>query len=340
MSSSSNPERPGPERGGGGSGAQLDLGEVEQAEAFLAEQPPTVEKALGEGTVGLRKSAWGTLAWATPGAAWLGFFLLAPLTFIVLVSFWTYEQGAKSGFRVEWTLSNYSSILHDSVYWNNMLTSFQTSLIAVAACLVFGFPVAYFLALKVQTLKWQIGLFILALAPFWTSFLTRSIAWTFPLMGREGALNKALTSLGIVDEPIAALGCSTLSVRLAMVQLYILFMITPLFFTLSQVDRSALEAARDLGGNWLRTFKEVILPQAAPGAVIGSIFVFVLTMGDYSTTRVIGCNKIASVGTIVNSNVELAVNYPRGAASAVLLVLALIAGVFVITRFSNLREEL
>lgn len=336
MSSSSSPES----KEAAAEPARLALEEVEQAEAFLAEQPPQAEKALGEGTVGLRKSGWATVAWASPGAAWLGFFLLAPLTFIVLVSFWTYEQGAKSGFRVDWTLDNYSSIIHDSVYWDNMLTSLQTSLIAVAACLVFGFPVAYFLALKVQTLKWQIGLFILALAPFWTSFLTRSIAWTFPLMGREGALNKALTALGIVDEPIAAFGCSTLSVRLAMVQLYILFMITPLFFTLSQVDRAALEAARDLGGNWWRTFKEVILPQAAPGAVIGSIFVFVLTMGDYSTTRVIGCNKIASVGTIVNSNVELAVNYPRGSASAVLLVLALIAGVFVITRFSNLREEL
>jgi len=327
MSSSSGPDR---ERGE----PSLDLEEVEEAEAILAEQPPQAEAALGEETTA-KKSGWVTAAWALPGGVWLGFFLIAPLIFIVLVSFWTYEQGAKSGFQIDWTLQNYSSIIHDTVYWDNMLTSFWTSLIAVAACLLLGFPVAYFLALKVQSLKWQIALFIVALAPFWTSFLTRSIAWTYPLMGREGALNRI-----IPGSPIESLGCSTLSVRLAMIQLYILFMITPLFFTLSQVDRAALEAARDLGGSWWKTFREVIVPQAAPGAVIGSIFVFVLTMGDYSTVRVIGCNKIASVGTIVNSNIELAVNYPRGAASAVLLVLALIAGVFIITRFSNLREEL
>ncbi len=160
-------------------------------------------------------------------------------------------------------------------------------------------------------------------------------------MGREGALNQLSSKIGLssLDNPLIE-PLSETSVTLAMIQLYILFMVTPLFFTLSQVDRTALEAARDLGGNWWRTFREVILPQTMPGVVIGSIFVFVLTMGEYGTVRLVGGNAVSSVGTIVNSKVELAVQYPQGAASAVLLVLALIAGVFVITRFSNLREEL
>ena len=133
---------------------------------------------------------------------------------------------------------------------------------------------------------------------------------------------------------------STTSVRLAMIQLYILFMITPLFFTLAQVDRTAMEAARDLGGNWWQMFREVILPQILPGVVIGSIFIFVLTMGEYGTVLVVGQNYVQSVGTIVNSYITAAVQYPQGAAAAVLLVLSLIAGVFAITRFSNLREDL
>ena len=315
----------------------LDVGEIERAEEIVQQHP---ERALGEEAAAGKGRGWITAAWALPGFAWLGFYLVAPLVFIVLVSFWTYQQGAKSGFVSDWTLSNYTELFNDRTYWDNMLTSFLTSVIAVAACLVFGFPVAYFLALKVNSLRNQIALFILALAPFWTSFLTRSVAWTYPLMGREGALNQLLEKIGIVDEPIAQLGFSNLSVRLAMIQLYILFMITPLFFTLAQVDRAALEAARDLGANWFRSFREVILPQTMPGIVIGSIFVFVLTMGEYGTVRVIGGNAVSSVGTIVNSKVELAVQYPQGAASAVLLVLALIAGVLVITRFSNLREEL
>ncbi len=273
-----------------------------------------------------RGRGWVTALWALPGFVWLGFFLIAPLVFIVLVSFWTYSLGAKSGFTSDWTLQNYSRLFHDSTYWHNMLSSFETSLIVVAACLVFGFPVAYFLAFKVENLRNQIALFILALAPFWTSFLIRSVAWTYPL-------NYILAKVGVAS-------FSSMSVRLALIQLYILFMVTPLFFTLSQVDRAAVEAARDLGGNWWRTFREVILPQAMPGIVIGSIFVFVLTMGEYGTVLVVGGNKIQSVGTIVNSYIQLAVQYPYGAAAAVWLVLALIAGVFVITRFSNLREEI
>jgi putative spermidine/putrescine transport system permease protein len=281
-----------------------------------------------------------TFLWGLPGYVWLSFFLLAPLVFILLVSFWTYQPGARSGFVEDWTLQNYTDLFGDETYWRNMLSSFTTSVIAVVACLVFGFPVAYVLAMKVQRLRNQIALFIIALAPFWTSFLTRAIAWTYPLMGREGGVNQVLRKAGIVDEPIEALGFSTLSVRLAMIQLYILFMITPIFFALSQVDRSAIEAARDLGGSWIRTFREVILPQTMPGVVIGSIFIFVLTMGEYGTVRVIGGNKISSVGTIVQSKVEIGIQYPQGSASAVLLVVALLIGVFVITRFANLREEL
>jgi putative spermidine/putrescine transport system permease protein len=315
MSSSSGPE----------SSPQLDPAGLEQIEEI--EQGAPRVRALGN-TKGPREQGggWITAAWALPGTLWLVFYLVLPLVFIVLVSFWTYKLGAKSGFTTNWTLGNYGTIIHSSTYWHNMLTSVYTSLIAVVACLVFGFPIAYFLALKVHTLRNQIALFVIALAPFWTSFLVRSVAWTYPL-------SDVLSRFGVTTP-------STTSVRLAMIQLYILFMVTPLFFTLSQVDRTAMEAARDLGGNWWQMFREVILPQILPGIVIGSIFIFVLTMGEYGTVLVVGQNYVQSVGTIVNSYITGAVQYPQGAAAAVLLVLALIAGVFAITRFSNLREDL
>jgi putative spermidine/putrescine transport system permease protein len=317
----------------------LDVAEIEEAEEI--ETTHRAERALGEqGSMRGKGGGWVTLAWGFPGFVWLGFYLVAPLTFIVLVSFWTRTD---AGFVRQWTGANYGALLHpfnlSNAYWQNMLTSFETSLIAVAACLVFGFPVAYFLAMKVEKLQNQIALFIIALAPFWTSFLTRSVAWAYPLMGREGALNQALVKLHIVSQPVAAFGFSTLSVRLAMIQLYILFMVTPLFFLLGQVDRHAMEAARDLGGNWFSVFKEIILPQTMPGIVIGSIFIFVLTMGEYGTVAVIGQGAVSSVGTFIQQQV-LGIQYPQGAASAVLLVVVLIVGVFVITRFANLREEL
>ncbi len=333
MSSSSPPEPPDIDV----TDLEIDVAELEEAEQL--EAAPRVERALGE-VRGRKGGGLVTLAWGLPGFVWLGFYLVAPLVFIILVSFWTRTD---TGFVRHWTLSNYGVLLHpfnlNNSYWKNMETSFVTSVIAVAACLVFGFPVAYFLAFKVQKLQNQIALFIVALAPFWTSFLTRSVAWAYPLMGREGALNQFLVKLHIVSQPVSAFGFSQLSVRLAMIQLYILFMVTPLFFLLGQVDRHALEAARDLGGNWWRTFREVILPQTMPGIVIGSIFIFVLTMGEYGTVTVIGQGAVSSVGTFIQQLV-LGIQYPQGAASAVLLVIALVVGVFVITRFANLREEL
>jgi putative spermidine/putrescine transport system permease protein len=331
MSSSSTPDA-------SADAARLAIEEVEEAEALLEQKPVRAEKALGEAAARGRGSGWVTTALAAPGFLYMGFYLLAPLVVIILVSFWT-RSDAAGGFDRVWTTANYTELFHDHTYWNNMLTTFETSLIAVFACLLIGFPVAYFLALKVQSLKWQIVLFIVALAPFWTSFLTRAIAWTFPLMGSEGALNQLLIKAHIISHPVAEFGFSLLSVRIAMIQLYVLFMVTPLFFSLSQVDRSAIEAARDLGGNWWRTFKEVILPQTMPGIVIGSIFIFVLTMGDYGTVNTIGGGNITSVGTIVKSKIDIP-DYPGGASAAVLLVIILMIGVWIITRFSNLREEL
>ena len=258
------------------------------------------------------------------------------------MSFWTPD--AATGFVSELDAANYSELLHpfslDNAYWKDMLRSFQISAIAVVACLVFGFPVAYFLAMKVKKLEYQIALFILALAPFWTSFITRSVAWAYPLMGSQGALNQFLVKLGIssYDHPLLDTQFTQLSVQLAMIQLYILFMVTPIFFLLAQVDRHAIEAARDLGGNWWSTFREVILPQTMPGIVIGSIFIFVLTMGEYGTVEVISQGAVTTVGVYVQTQI-IGTQYPQGAASAVLLVLILILGVFVITRFSNLRED-
>ena len=330
MSSSSTPEPP------GGEAARLALEEVTEAEAILEQRPQKSEVALGEGGGGGGGGGWVTAALAAPGFLWIGFYLVAPLVIIVLVSFWTWTD---AGFDTTFTTANYSELFHDRTYWDNMLSTLVTSAVAVVACLLLGFPVAYFLALKVESLRNQITLFVIALAPFWTSFLTRAIAWTFPLMGREGALNQVLIKLHIISSPVTEFGFSTLSVRLAMVQLYILFMITPLFFTLAQVDRSAIESSRDLGANWWGTFREVILPQTMPGVVIGSIFIFVLTMGDYGTVSTVGGNNVTSIGTLISSKIG-AVQYPQGAASAVLLVIVLMAGVWVITRFSNLREDL
>lgn len=331
MSSSSSPdERAAP---------HLDADDLDAVEALDVEAPPG--ELLREGALGTRggdrrRRGWVTAAWAAPGTLWLLFFLVAPIVMIILVSFWT---PSLSGFEKTFTLENYRTLFGSEVYWNQLKDSFFVALIATGACLLLGFPIAYYLTFYVRTLRNQVALFLVLLAPFLTSYLIRAVAWQYPLMGRNGAVNQVLQNLGLIDEPLEILGFSRLSVTLALIQLYILFMITPLFFMLGQVDRSSLEAARDLGASFWKTFRSVILPQAMPGIAIGSIFVFVLTMGDYGTTRIVGSGQVSSVGTIVQ-NYLVGIQFPIAAASAVFLVLAMIASVFVLLRFSKLREEL
>jgi putative spermidine/putrescine transport system permease protein len=329
MSSSSGPDP--------NAAPRMDVSRIAETEELVQQEPARVERAMGDvGSAVGRRRGLVTAAWAAPGSLWLLFYLVAPVVMIMLVSFWTQTT---SGFEKDWTLDNYDRLFANDVYWSQLRQSFFNSLIVVGATLLLGFPVAYFLAIKVQTLTNQIALFIVALAPFWTSYLIRAVAWQYPLMGRQGAVNTILQKIGLINEPLDILSFSNFSVTLAMIQLYILFMVTPLFFMLAQVDRSSLEAARDLGANWFKTFREVILPQSMPGIVIGSIFIFVLTMGEYGTVRIVGGNKISSVGTIIQSQVNN-VQYPTAATSAVFLVLAMMIGVFLLLRFSNLREEL
>jgi putative spermidine/putrescine transport system permease protein len=326
MSSSSGPE-PGAER------ARLDVAEIEETEGLLEQRLATTEQALGASTSAKRRSGLITAAWAAPGTLWLVFYLAAPVVFIVLTSFWTRTT---YGYDQIFTLHNWQNI--PSIYWSQLWESAWHSVVIVLACLILGFPVAYLLAIRVQSLRNQIALFIVALAPFWTSYFIRAVAW-IPLMGRQGAINTILLKLGIINEPLSILLFSDFAVVLALIQLYILFMITPIFFMLAQVDRSSIESARDLGANPFKVFREVIIPQSMPGIVIGSIFVFVLTMGDYGTVRVIGGSQVSSVGLIVLNQVG-AIQFPLAAVSAVILVLAMMLGVFLLLRFSNLREEL
>ena len=329
MSSSSQPpEQP--------AGPHLDVGELEEAEQVLQQEQRTVETALGAKTTQAGGGRLGTFILAAPGTAWLLFYLVAPVTFIVLVSFWTQST---SGFEEKWTLENYDRLFGDGTYWRTLKQSVFNSLIVVGATFVMGFPIAYFLAMKVKNLRNQIGLFIIALAPFWTSALIRVVAWRDPLMGRSGAVNEILQKIGIIDVPLDILSFSNFSVVLAMIQLYVLFMIAPLFFMLAQVDRSSLEAARDLGASWFKSFREVVIPQIMPGVVIGSIFIFVLSMGEFSTVRVVGAGTVGSVGTIIRLQSDQ-VQFPTAASSAVALVLVMMVGVVAMLRFVNLREEL
>ncbi len=303
--------------------------EVDQAEMLTGGSSAVVA------TTGPIRSPLVTLAWIAPGTIWLLLFLIAPLIMIVLVSLWERSPVGFSAFS--FTLDSYGRMFETSVYLDTMRGTILRSLIVTALCVLIGYPIAYYLARCVKTLKYQIVLFIVVLAPFWVAYVVRIISW-LPVLGRQGVINYFLVEVvPVVSEPIDALFYSTFAVTLALVQLYVLFMITPIFFQLATLDDAAIEAARDLGATPAKVFREVIFPLSLPGVLIGCIFVFVLVMGEFATVRIIGGGTIQSVGTLVYDYYKLP-DLPAAAAGATILVAVMTVGVAILLRFSKIRE--
>ena len=218
------------------------------------------------------------------------------------------------------------------------LNTFKYAAIVWAVTVVLGFTVAYYLAFHIRTVTMQMVLFLVCTVPFLTSNIIRMISW-IPFLGRNGLLNSALVDIGLIDAPLEFLLFSDFAVVLAMVHLYVLFMVTPIFNTLMRIDRSLIEAARDSGASGLQTLTNVIIPLAKPGIAIGSIFVVTLVMGDFVTVRFMSGGQSASVGLMMANQISL-LQYPAAAAQAVILLLTVLLVVAAILRLVDIRKEL
>ena len=214
---------------------------------------------------------------------------------------------------------NYAETLGSWVTWKTYLNTLKYAVIVWALTLFIGFWVAYFLAFHIRTATMQMVLFLVCTVPFLTSNIIRMISW-IPVLGRNGLVNTgAGRHRASSRQPIEWLLYSDFAVVLAMVHLYTLFMVTPIFNTLMRIDRSLIEAARDAGANGWQILWNVILPLAKPGMAIGTIFVVTLVMADFSTVQVMSGGQSASVALMMKNQMSL-LQYPAAAANAVVLL--------------------
>ena len=271
----------------------------------------------------------------------VGFFVV-PLLLILMVSTWDYNEYE---ILPAFTLANYAALVEGCMSPDGtcvtLLTYVSTikfSLIVWLVTLVLGFAVAYYLAFCVQTLRWQILVFVLCTVPFWTSTVIRMIAW-IPLLGRNGLINQTLVNLGLIDEPIEWLLFSEFSVVLAFVHLYTMFMIVPIFNSMARIDKRLLEASRDAGASGWQTLLYVVIPLSKTGIVIGSIFVLTIVMGDFVTVGVMGGQQIASVGKMIQVQTSY-LQFPLAAANAIALLLIVLMMIWALTRVVDIRKEL
>ena len=278
---------------------------------------------------------WSGLLLASPLALILALFLIVPIGTIVVVSFFDYDSVRMFPAFV-WT--NYEELFLSPITWKTYFQTLQFAAITWAICLIVGFTVAYFLAFHIASPLMQTVLFLVCTIPFWTSNVIRMISW-IPFLGRNGLLNQALLGVGAIDEPLEFLLFSNFAVILAYVHLYSLFMVVPIFNSMVRIDRALIEAARDAGATEWQVLRNVVIPLARPGIMIGSILVVAVVMGDFVTVRLMSGGQSASVGLMMVNAMSL-LQYPAAAANAVVLLIVVLLMIAAMLRIVDIRKEL
>ena len=284
------------------------------------------------------------LSWlAIPFAIIFIAYFVVPLILTLVVSFWDYTEYS---ILPDFIFGNYFYIFQGCfTFEDGLCLTFKTYISTFFFCfftwlitLLLGFCVAYFLAFYVNSLPIQITLFLICTIPFWTSNVIRMVSW-IPLLGRNGLVNETLISIGIIQEPVEWLLYSSFSVVLALVHLYTLFMIVPIFNSMLRIDKEVIEAAYDSGASQFQIITNVIIPLCKPGIIIGSIFVITVVMGDFLTIGIMGGQQLASIGKIINTEMNY-LQLPGAAANSVILLLITIFIIMVMTKFIDIRKEL
>lgn len=242
-----------------------------------------------------------------PAAAFLGVFFLVPLAMTFMWGFWPQTQfWMEPGFTLE-AYRAFVSTGRIDVY----LKTLRLSLITVAVSLCIGYPVAYYLARKLDEDVAFSLLFVFVL-PFIISTIVRTFSWRF-LLGRSGLINQALIAVGVLDQPLDWLLFSDISVLIGLVTASIPFVIFPIWLSLRNIDNSLLEASADLGASPATTFRRVTLPLSSPGVFAASIFVFVTAFGSTAIPTLLGGGGYSTIGTTLTSVLGV-LNYPLAAA--------------------------
>ena len=278
-----------------------------------------------------RSEAASGLMLISPTAIYAVLLLAAPLATVVLYSVLT---GGGGTITWDFTWANYVDVWTGPEYRAIMIRSLVVSLGVTVVTVVVAYPIAYFVSFHVEPQRKSMWLFLITI-PFWTSYLIRVFLWKV-ILGYNGVINSGLMSTGIISEPLQWINYNVGALIVTLAHAYAPFAILPIFVSLERIDRSLLEAGQDLGESRLRTFWRVTLPLSMAGVVAATLIVFIPTVGDYVTPKLIGGSKLPMIANMMEVQMLKLNNKPLGSAIAVsaMFIVALVAIGFV---FMNRR---
>ena len=260
-----------------------------------------------------RRALLGRTVFAGPGLLYVTLFMTIPL--LIIASYTVLKRGRFGGVQWEFTLDSFAKALEPTylaILGNSLLIATITTVLALAL----GYPTAYAIARLPR--RWRTVALVLVVLPFWSNFLIRTYAWIV-LLNSEGPINQALVNLGVVGAPLELL-YNRGAVVVGLLYAYLPLMILPVYASIERVDPQLQEAARNLGAGRLRAFVDVTLPLTLPGTLIGAIFVFVPSMGNFIVPELLGGGKTVMVGNLIRDQFLEARNWPFGAVLALSVV--------------------
>ena len=262
-----------------------------------------------------------------PGALWLGLFFVVPFYSLVATSLYDPQGSVLTGYDMTWAFSNYVDALQ--AYWRPLLRSLVYGGVATLICLVLGYVLAYAIAFKSG--RWKSLMLVLVIAPFFTSFLVRTLSWKL-LLSDDGFVVNTLQFLHILGEDQRLLA-TPVAVVAGLVYNFLPFMVLPLFASIDKIDHRLIEAAGDLYSRPYVGFFKVTWPLSLPGVVSGTLLTFIPAVGDYINAELLGSPKQRMIGNTIQSLFTDANNYPAaGALSVILMVLILVLVLFYVRR--------
>lgn len=273
-----------------------------------------------------RKTFLGVLL--GPGLFWLTTFFIIPAILVVVYSFLTRRDGGGViwQFSLDAWIKFFTTPPSVAGNWLNdyaiiFLRSFRIAAVTTLLCLLMGYPLAFFIAQQPAS---QRGTYLfLVMIPFWTNFLVRTYAWLF-ILNNNGLLNSFLGLFGI--PPLSIIGTET-AVQIGQVYGSLPFMVLPLYASIEKLDFTLVEAAQDLGANYIKVFRRVILPLTLPGIAAGSVLVFIPAAGQYVVPTILGKGKVTMLGSILEQQFKSAANWPFGSVMGVIFMVLLMAAV-------------
>ncbi|MFM8192820.1 MAG: ABC transporter permease [Actinomycetota bacterium] len=282
---------------------------------------------------GLRSRSYTPYLLLAPGLIWLFTFFIIPIFSLASTSTMVRPEGAQIGTYVqELRFQNYvdAFVANQDQY----IRSFIYAGIATVLALAIAYPLAYMIAFKSG--KYRNILLVLVVAPFFTSFLLRTVAWT-QILGDEGPIVSTLKLLPFVDDTLR-LTATPFAVVSGLTYNFLPFMTLPLYASLERIDPRTLEAAGDLYANGFTTFRKVTVPLSMPGVVAGTLLTFIPAAGDYVNAALLGNPSTKMIGNVIESRFFAVVDYPTAAALSFTLMATILILVTLYIRRSGTDE--